>query len=163
MISGAEGSSTDFTLIVSKIRRSSGVGKRLEIYVLDCEQQVLRSDPLNGIRTPWPRAKGRSARGYQRRPTPQQHPQNTATNLLPAGQQEAKKDLQLFATSPCQIRRCERQELNLHRLPHWILSPARLPIPPLSAKLFHRNDLQFPVLFSSWRFVLGFCPWNELC
>jgi hypothetical protein len=27
---------------------------------------------------------------------------------------------------------CERQELNLHGFPHWILSPARLPIPPLS-------------------------------
>jgi hypothetical protein len=29
-------------------------------------------------------------------------------------------------------RRCERQDLNLHGFPHWILSPARLPIPPLS-------------------------------
>ena len=28
--------------------------------------------------------------------------------------------------------KCERQELNLHGFPHWILSPARLPIPPLS-------------------------------
>src|SRR3989449_2273934 len=27
---------------------------------------------------------------------------------------------------------CERGELNPHGLPHWILSPARLPVPPLS-------------------------------
>jgi hypothetical protein len=29
-------------------------------------------------------------------------------------------------------QKCERQESNLHALRHWILSPARLPIPPLS-------------------------------
>ena len=33
---------------------------------------------------------------------------------------------------------CERQDLNLHGLPHWILNPARLPIPPLSRFLFYR-------------------------
>jgi hypothetical protein len=33
-----------------------------------------------------------------------------------------------------EISKCERQELNLHGFPHWILSPARLPIPPLSRK-----------------------------
>ncbi len=27
---------------------------------------------------------------------------------------------------------CERRDLNPHRSPHWILSPARLPISPLS-------------------------------
>ncbi len=27
---------------------------------------------------------------------------------------------------------CERQDSNLHGFPHWILNPARLPIPPLS-------------------------------
>ncbi len=27
---------------------------------------------------------------------------------------------------------CERGELNPQGFPHWILSPARLPIPPLS-------------------------------
>ena len=31
-----------------------------------------------------------------------------------------------------ELNQCERQELNLHGFPHWILSPARLPIPPLS-------------------------------
>ncbi len=30
------------------------------------------------------------------------------------------------------ITKCERQDLNLHPLRDWILSPARLPIPPLS-------------------------------
>ena len=28
--------------------------------------------------------------------------------------------------------KCERQESNLHGLPRWILSPVRLPVPPLS-------------------------------
>src|SRR5262245_47605009 len=36
---------------------------------------------------------------------------------------------------------CERGELNPHGLPHWILSPARLPVPPLSrasdSRLYH--------------------------
>ena len=27
---------------------------------------------------------------------------------------------------------CERGESNPHELPHWILNPARLPVPPLS-------------------------------
>src|SRR5262245_66582345 len=27
---------------------------------------------------------------------------------------------------------CERRDSNSHGLPHWILSPARLPVPPLS-------------------------------
>jgi hypothetical protein len=39
------------------------------------------------------------------------------------------------ATRVQPIRKCERQDLNLHGLPHWILSPARLPIPPLSLTL----------------------------
>src|SRR5690606_1568195 len=29
-------------------------------------------------------------------------------------------------------RKCERRESNPHALRHWILSPARLPVPPLS-------------------------------
>ena len=28
--------------------------------------------------------------------------------------------------------KCERRDSNPHGFPHWILSPARLPIPPLS-------------------------------
>jgi hypothetical protein len=43
-----------------------------------------------------------------------------------------KKDLRPLAVSPSAKRRCERQDLNLHPLRDWILSPARLPIPPLS-------------------------------
>lgn len=31
---------------------------------------------------------------------------------------------------------CESRELNPDGLPHWILSPARLPIPPLSRRFF---------------------------
>src|SRR5262249_36052826 len=31
---------------------------------------------------------------------------------------------------------CERRDSNPHGFPHWILSPARLPIPPLSQHLF---------------------------
>ena len=48
--------------------------------------------------------------------------------------------------------RCERQDLNLHGLPHWILSPARLPIPPLSLRLHSRcfrvASLDFQTLYS---------------
>src|SRR5690606_29603159 len=29
---------------------------------------------------------------------------------------------------------CERGDSNSHGLPHWILSPARLPVPPLSRR-----------------------------
>src|SRR5262245_43818349 len=29
-------------------------------------------------------------------------------------------------------RWCERRDLNSHGFPHWILNPARLPVPPLS-------------------------------
>ncbi len=36
------------------------------------------------------------------------------------------------ATSPRISPRCERGDSNPHGLPHWILNPARLPIPPLS-------------------------------
>ena len=32
------------------------------------------------------------------------------------------------------ISECERGDLNPHGFPHWILSPARLPIPPLSQR-----------------------------
>ncbi len=49
-----------------------------------------------------------------------------------------------IAVSPYAARKCERQDLNLHGLPHWILSPARLPIPPLSHGeyyLLFYNDL----------------------
>src|SRR5690606_5805044 len=35
---------------------------------------------------------------------------------------------------PCSTIWCERGDSNSHGLPHWILSPARLPIPPLSPK-----------------------------
>ena len=30
------------------------------------------------------------------------------------------------------LKWCERGELNPHGVTHWILSPARLPVPPLS-------------------------------
>ena len=40
--------------------------------------------------------------------------------------------------SPCR-RKCERQDSNLHGLPHWILNPARLPIPPLSQAMSLRR------------------------
>ena len=46
--------------------------------------------------------------------------------------QEAAKDLRPIAVSPLMPMKCERQELNLHPLRDWILSPARLPVPPLS-------------------------------
>ena len=32
--------------------------------------------------------------------------------------------------------KCERRDLNPHGFPHWILSPARLPIPPLSQVIY---------------------------
>ena len=37
-------------------------------------------------------------------------------------------------TIPPRMKWCERGELNPHELPHGILSPARLPVPPLSRK-----------------------------
>ena len=43
----------------------------------------------------------------------------------------------------CCIKECERQDLNLHGLPHWILNPARLPIPPLSQQLLTNNVRRF--------------------
>jgi hypothetical protein len=36
------------------------------------------------------------------------------------------------ALNPYQLTKCESRELNPDALRHWILSPARLPIPPLS-------------------------------
>ena len=39
-----------------------------------------------------------------------------------------------------QVGWCERGELNPHGLPLWILSPARLPIPPLS----HNGSIAIP-------------------
>src|SRR3989304_7985074 len=38
---------------------------------------------------------------------------------------------------------CERGELNPHGVPHWILSPARLPVPPLSP-ITRRETSSFP-------------------
>ena len=50
---------------------------------------------------------------------------------VPPGVQ-AKGQILALALSPDSDKKCERQDLNLHGLPHWILNPARLPIPPLS-------------------------------
>ena len=47
--------------------------------------------------------------------------------------QEAKS--KQLVVSRFNSRRCERQDLNLHAFRLWILSPARLPIPPLSHSL----------------------------
>jgi hypothetical protein len=47
------------------------------------------------------------------------------------------------------VRRCERQELNLHGFPHWILSPARLPIPPLSQTCYATTVCGKPLSLSS--------------
>ena len=44
---------------------------------------------------------------------------------------------------------CERRDSNPHGLPHWILSPARLPIPPLS-RVFQISDLPNPITFTSF-------------
>jgi hypothetical protein len=44
------------------------------------------------------------------------------------------------------VAKCEREDSNLHGLPHWILNPARLPIPPLS-HILPGNDLRRIVLF----------------
>src|SRR5690348_16354253 len=33
---------------------------------------------------------------------------------------------------------CERRDSNPHGLPHWLLRPARLPVPPLSRGARHR-------------------------
>lgn len=41
---------------------------------------------------------------------------------------------------------CERQDSNLHGLPHWILNPARLPIPPLSQGI---QSISIPLRISS--------------
>ena len=54
---------------------------------------------------------------------------------------EKEKDLRPFSTSPLIFRRCERGDSNPHGFPHWILSPARLPIPPHS-QAFHIKHLR---------------------
>ena len=48
---------------------------------------------------------------------------------------------------------CERRDSNSHGLPHWILNPARLPIPPLSQRT-RRHPVDF---FRSGRTVC----WGE--
>ena len=74
-----------------------------------------------------------------------------------------------------EYNKCERQELNLHGFPHWILSPARLPIPPLSQiehYSFSHNNLRpiscpsslacfgpmLPEMLPSWGFSAS-VPW----
>ena len=57
-----------------------------------------------------------------------------------------KKGVRPIALSLFSECKCERQDLNLHGLPHWILNPARLPIPPLSRPLF----LSFYGTLHSW-------------
>src|SRR6185437_6019219 len=42
------------------------------------------------------------------------------------------KGLRGLLASPLVSERCESRDLNPDGFPHWILSPARLPIPPLS-------------------------------
>ncbi len=43
---------------------------------------------------------------------------------LPLNSGIAKEEsLAAIAVSPCAVRKCERQELNLHGFPHWILRP----------------------------------------
>jgi hypothetical protein len=44
-------------------------------------------------------------------------------NVIPR-QQETQKDSRPFAASPSEIKRCERQDLNLHGFHHWILNPS---------------------------------------
>jgi hypothetical protein len=39
--------------------------------------------------------------------------------------QETKNDLRQIAASRFRTSKCERQDLNLHELPHWILSLVR--------------------------------------
>ena len=36
---------------------------------------------------------------------------------------------------------CERRDSNSHGLPHWILNPARLPIPPLSLRILYNRTI----------------------
>ena len=65
--------------------------------------------------------------------------------LPPRGHTARRAGFKDRAVSPCQIRKCERQDLNLHGLPHWILSPARLPIPPLSQESIAHQVVTFHV------------------
>ncbi len=53
-----------------------------------------------------------------------------------AGRSNAAK---LIRTRPCARTKCESRESNPDGLPHWILSPARLPIPPLSLVLMQKQ------------------------
>ncbi len=53
-------------------------------------------------------------------------------------------------------RRCARRESNPHGLPHWILSPARLPVPPLalvfgSRHFIHPHVADGALLFLIWK------------
>ena len=56
--------------------------------------------------------------------------------------------------------RCERGDLNPHGFPHWILSPARLPVPPLSlSRCPARGDLQgLPEKSSEFRVPVSCVP-----
>src|SRR4029079_729178 len=49
----------------------------------------------------------------------------------------------LVAVRPTVISTCERGDSNPHGLLHWILSPARLPIPPLPRRFQHTNPCAF--------------------
>lgn len=79
----------------------------------------------------WPAEPGT---GVERSPSRTFEWTPNATNWI--GRREEPRPEKRKAVKPYENRgltaKCERQDLNLHGLPHWILSPARLPIPPLS-------------------------------
>src|SRR6185436_7374811 len=49
----------------------------------------------------------------------------------------------IVAVRPTVISTCERGDSNPHGLLHWILSPARLPIPPLPRRFQNTNPCAF--------------------
>lgn len=67
----------------------------------------------------------------------------------------------IFVVSPYQ---CTRRDLNPHTLRYWILSPARLPVPPLvlfgpfaEELLFYQGMLQSDMAF------IGICHVSKMC
>jgi hypothetical protein len=66
-----------------------------------------------------------------------------APPFFPRSQRSNKTGRTAIAASPCGTIKCESRDLNPDPLRDWILSPARLPIPPLSrgaAKLSFRSE-----------------------
>ena len=57
---------------------------------------------------------------------------NPVINSLSNAEFSTEKDSRSIVASPCYLRRCERQDLNLHGFPHWILRVVKADLATLS-------------------------------